>query len=438
MILLMIYKGKLMKKILSLLFIVSIICSVGGQDSFAQTQTINQNFEPAVNAAKAADDAKRIKQGWKILHAKANPYWDKLRRRQGNTIEKLKEHEERTSWINKHVDLEITGLVYHNSGFGISVTRSIYPDRLKGWKVVDTVKVSMEILAQVGNQIGNIFLFQFFPYLSIHGVSSKKYVNVRHKQTYLEALYASPFEFKTMPVKAADISKVEIGELISTVTTGGLNVRAGGSIFDIIGHSLEQDVSIGPTAKIHIYKHFKMTMAKESENIVLIMLEENNDRGFGTGFRFGISFEDVIDVPITIGINRSSGYSPLRLNYKTKREKIKSLVFRINIATEKGRKAYEQAWMSDLTLLDDFSFKKTFVHDPDSNVGEELANAEMEPVIKELVRQSDVYTEEFNVGLDLIFYRFGYRNVTKDGKHTTKLASGEIYKYYQVIIKSLP
>lgn len=327
----------------------------------------------------------------------------------------LEEWQQKSSWINEQVRLGVVGIVYEKGMFGTTVSRNIVPDKGSGWLVVDTVQVNGGPLLQLGNLAGNIFLQEMLPYVQGGANFERSYTNVRKRNSYKEALMANPFKFRSIPVNAAAVESFETGEIVSTITTGGVFVRAGASVFDLMGVSFADNiVGIGPKVKIHLNKSFKLTLAKENGSEILVMLEDVVDSGIGFGIAAGLMINDVIDAPVTIGINQDNGYSPIRVNWKAKREKLKSIIYKLDLSTAEGVEAYTALMARDLTVLDDLDARGR------------------KGVKKELVRNGVRDTSEFNMGLDLIFYRSGYRSIYQEAKFNSTIAGGKKFRYLEI------
>lgn len=346
-----------------------------------------------------------------IQFGRVNAGLAELDKATGEKWSQLEDYQKRESWLTEQVRLGVVGTVYESGMFGGTVSRNVVPDKTSGWLVVDKIQIGAGPLLQVGQLAGNIFFQEYFPYVQVGAEFSRTYVNVRHRDTYRQALLASPFRFKKIPATTRAFTSFEQGELVSTVTAGGIYVRAGASIFDLLGVAFDGGYGIGPRAKVHVNKQFKMTLAKSAPGEILVMVENTNEIGFGVGLATGFTFENLIDVPIAIGINQASGYSPLRVNYKVATQKLRSIVYKINIRTNEGARAYARLMNRDLTAIDD------------------LADTKSGSVVKELVRDGIVNTQEFNAGLDLILYRSGFRNIFTQARYNSRLQGGKNYRY---------
>lgn len=348
-------------------------------------------------------------------YGKVNAGLSELDQATGAKWSQLEDWQKKESWINEQVRLGVVGTIYESGMIGGTVSRNVVPDKDNGFLVVDKITVSAGPLLTIGNLAGNLFFQEVFPYVQAGVDFGRTYINVRSKPTYKDALLANPFTFKTIPASIQGFSRFEKGEIVSTVTYGGVFVRAGASIFDLMGMAVTWGAGIGPRAKIHVNKQFKMTFAKHNDNEVLVLVEDALETGLGLGITTGISIDDLIDAPVSIGINSQDGYSPIRVNYKIKNEKLRSIIYRIDIRSKQGAKAYEALMDRDFSLLDDFAELKTG-----------------KGVTRELIRDGVRDTSEFNAGLDLVFYRSGFRDIDVEANFRSTYANGKKFKYKEL------
>lgn len=348
-------------------------------------------------------------------YGKVNAGLAELDQATGAKWSQLEEWQKKESWINEQVRLGVVGTVYESGMIGGTVSRNVVPDKENGYLVVDKITVSAGPLLTIGNLAGNLFFQEVFPYVQAGVDFGRSYVNVRQKPTYKDALLANPFTFKTIPATIQGFSAFETGELVSTVTYGGVFVRAGASIFDLMGMVVTWGAGIGPRAKVHVNKQFKMTFAKHNDHEILVLVEDALETGLGLGITTGISIDDLIAAPVAIGINSQDGYSPIRVNYKIKNERLRSIIYRIDVRSKRGAQAYEALMDRDFSLLDDFAGLKT-------GAG----------VTRELIRDGVRDTSEFNAGLDLIFYRSGFRDIDIEANFRSTYANGKKFRYKEL------
>lgn len=349
-----------------------------------------------------------------VQYGKINEGLTELDRATAKKWERLEEWQRKESWINEQVRLGAVGVVYEHAMFGGVVSRNVVPDKNMGWLVVDRIQLNGGPLLQIGNLAGNLFFQAAFPYVQVGATLNKSYVNVRSRTTYKDALLANPFEFKKIPADSTGFSQLEKGEIVSTMTSGGLYVHVGASIFDLMGIVVTGGVGVGPRAKVHVNKEFKLTLSKNSESEILAMFEDSLETGLGLGITTGVSIDNLLDIPVAIGINQADGYSPIRLNYKYKTEKLKSVIYRINIKSSAGAKAYQALMNRDLTVLD------------------EMVRQKNSSVVRELIRNGTRDTTELNAGLDLIFYRAGFREISTEGLFKSTYGDGKTFRYKEL------
>ncbi|MEK6626511.1 MAG: hypothetical protein AABY86_16205, partial [Bdellovibrionota bacterium] len=80
--------------------------------------------------------------------------WEKYLAWQGNE-----------EWVKEQDRLKISGVIYQKGMLGPIVTRSIAPDKDKGWLVVDTVDIGQDIVLQGAVLAGNLLLHYWVPYI---------------------------------------------------------------------------------------------------------------------------------------------------------------------------------------------------------------------------------------------------------------------------------
>lgn len=344
------------------------------------------------------------------LQDRAAPRWEELYENQ-NTPE----------WVKEQDELGLAGIVYSKGFLNPRVSRRIMPDQQEGWLAVDTVSLGPSLIQQLTTLTANV-LFNHYVMPGIQGgaINEQSFVNIRHFPTYKDALLAEPFSFENVPLSKDEFSKMQEGEVFSTVTTGGVFIRAGGSLLDLLGISLPVYINIGPRAKLTVKQSLKISISKAEEDYVYLSVERAKDIGKGFGIGFGMFFDDIIDIPIAIGINSMSGYSPLVFNIKTNDKKLKSLVFKIDMRTANGQKAY-RAFLSK-----DFSELEMLASDEND-----------ESVTLEMIKEGEIHTRELNAAIDLIIWRAGYRNIFQEGRFTTMVRGSKRFDYVEISKQSI-
>jgi hypothetical protein len=344
------------------------------------------------------------------LQDRAAPRWEELYENQ-NTPE----------WVKEQDELGLAGIVYSKGFLNPRVSRRIMPDQQEGWLAVDTVSLGPSLIQQLTTLTANVLFNHYvMPGLQAGAINEQSFVNVRHYSTYKDALLAEPFSFENVPISKDEFSKMQEGEVFSTVTTGGVFIRAGGSLLDLLGISLPVYINIGPRAKLTVKQSLKISISKAEEDYVYLSVERAKDIGKGFGIGFGMFFDDIIDIPIAIGINSMSGYSPLVFNIKTNDKKLKSLVFKIDMRTAKGHKAYRAFLSKDFSELEMLA-----------------ADENDESVTLEMIKEGEIHTRELNAAIDLIIWRAGYRNIFQEGRFTTMVRGSKRFDYVEISKQSI-
>ena len=338
------------------------------------------------------------------IQHKVAPKWESLKRKQ-----------ESPEWIKQQLDLQMAGQLYQKGWIGSTVSRQIVPDFKEGWLVVDTVTIDPKLMLKGAILAGNILLQQSFPYIQAGIVHQKSLINVRPVQTYKEALKAKPFNLKSIPLTAQEVrDNLEEGEVINTVVDGGFWVRAGGGIMNLIGLELPVHLNIGPKAKVTLKETMKVSISKEGEHHAVISLEKKHSLTNGIGFGIGFFMDDLIDIPVSVGIGSAGGWYPLMLNHKDTRTDLKASLFKIDLSTPEGEIAYNKFIQRDFTAIED------------------LLEADHPSVQREMVKEGHIHSVETNFAINLIFWRTGYRNLFVEAKYNTKLRNGNEFEYEEV------
>ena len=95
------------------------------------------------------------------------------------------------------------------------------------------------------------------------------------------------------------------------------------------------------------------------------------------------------------------------------------MIYRVDLKTEDGRRAYAAFMAKDFTAL------------------EELAANGTEAVHVDLVKTGDIVEDEINASLDLILWRAGFRNIFTEGLHTTQTRGSEKFVYKEISKQSV-
>ncbi|MBK25231.1 MAG: hypothetical protein CME70_14650 [Halobacteriovorax sp.] len=360
------------------------------------------------------------------LSSKADPKWDTY-----------KEWMASPEWVADQSEIGLAGTIYQKGWMGPRVSRQIVPDQNEGWLVVDAVTIGPSLLLQASNLAANILFHQVFPYAQGGVIKEKSFLNVRHRTTYEEALTTKPFSFTKVPLTTEGFKNIENGEVLTTVSTGGVFARIGGGILDLLGIEVPLGFNIGPRLKFEVKQSLKLNVSKIDKDNVLISVERAKDSASGFGIGFGIFFDDLLDIPVTLSVNTRNGWAPLVFNYKVQRRKTRSIVFKVNIATKEGREAYHRFIKRDFTMLEEMANQvrpKELVYDENGDVfGEELIESGTEkPVQLEMIKEGQIYRSEFNAAINLILFRAGLRNILVDAKYNTIMGNGKRFEYEEV------
>ncbi|PIP93886.1 MAG: hypothetical protein COW00_04825 [Bdellovibrio sp. CG12_big_fil_rev_8_21_14_0_65_39_13] len=337
------------------------------------------------------------------IQDKAAPKW-----------ENLVEWQQDPEWLNEQTYLQVAGTIYSKGWLNPRVSRQIVPDMEKGWLAVDTVNIGPSLLMEGATLAANLLFQYYFPYVQAGPIKDKNFVNVRSYKSYRDALLAEPFSLEKLPVSSELVNNLNEGEQVTTLTTTGMYVRFGGGILDLLGMELPAHFNFGPKTKIQVQQNLKITVSKEKEDVALVAIEKAKDVITGFGLGFGIYFSDVIDVPVAISMGSDGGFSPITLNYKTTTSIFKTLVYRFDLKSENGKKAYDAMMTGDFTVIED------------------LLAAKAEGVEIEMVKEGDQFKREYNFSINLIIWRSGFRNIYIETHYNTKYKDGREFEYLEL------
>ena len=335
--------------------------------------------------------------------------WEKYLAWQGNE-----------EWVKEQDRLKISGVIYQKGMLGPLVTRSIAPDKDKGWLVVDTVDIGQDIVLQGAVLAGNLLLHYWVPYISAGPITHKNFVNIRHVAEYKEALLAPVFKFTKMPLTYDLFQQMNDGEIITTKTTGGFYVRAGLGILKLLGVETPLDFDIGPKAKLYVQRSLKFSVSREGENFAMVAVENASDVGGGIGISMGILFDDLADVPISIGINSRNGYNPIKFNIKANRNQYKSVIYKFDLSSANGLRAYLK-----------------LIHHRDFTLAEDLADMGQKGVTREMIKEGHENSLEVNGAVDLLLFRAGFRNIFLSSRYNTTTADGRKFEYAEIGVENI-
>ena len=340
------------------------------------------------------------------LDAKADRKWQKLEENQINP-----------SWIEDQMELGLYGPIYDKGWLNPRVSRKIVPDFEKGFLVVDRLILGESIMTQIAAVSSNLLLGYYFPYVQGGPIFDKIFTRITPVKTYKEAILLKTYNIQTFPFNYEEFQNLRLSEVHSTITTNGFFTRLSAGIFDMLGFEVPAPLNIGPKIKYHFKKSIKVSVTKESKTEIIIALEDIKEQMKGAGIGMGVYFEEMISLPISIGIDGQNGYSPLVLNHKRTTQDIKSLVYKIDLSSKQGLEAYRDFLRSDLTKIQDLS---------------EIENS---PVTLEIVKEGKIQTNESNFAVNLIIFRTGERNISVTGKFKTQLANNKDFNYQEITRK---
>ncbi len=349
------------------------------------------------------EDLSSLRDYLSQLDSKVSSEWDKYKNLQQNS-----------EWVKSSADLSLSGEIYNEGWFGPKTSRQIVPDLVNGWLVVDTITISQSLLVSAATLTANILVNQVFPYIQAGPIQEKTFVNVRRVETYEEALLTEPFNVLKLPISSDDFSSLEMEEQISTVNTGGMFIRAGGGIANLIGLELPAHINIGPKSKVTFKGSLKLTIVKGDNGHALISVEKISEMSNGLGFGFGLFFDDIIDIPVTIGVNSSNGYFPFLFNMKDSKSKTQSIVYDLDLNSKSGQEAYEAFLVRDFAKLEEISEEN-----PDS-------------VTMDLRKEGEIVSHETNAMINLIAWRSGFRNIFVEGHFNTTDRAGNRFEYFEL------
>ena len=343
-----------------------------------------------------------------------------LDKRISSKWEKYLDWQANEEWVKEQDRLKVSGVIYQKGMLGPVVTRSIAPDKDKGWLVIDTVDIGQDIVLQGAVLAGNLLLHYWVPYISAGPITHKNFVNIRHVAEYKEALLAPVFKFTKMPLTYELFRQLNDGEIITTKTTGGFYVRAGLGILKLLGVETPLDFDIGPKAKLYVQRSLKFSVSREGESFAMVAVENASDVGGGVGLSMGILFDDLADLPISIGINSRNGYNPIKFNIKANHNQYKSVIYKFDLADQNGLRAYLK-----------------LIHHRDFTLAEDLAERGEKSVTREMVKVGHENSLEVNGAVDLLLFRAGFRNIFLSSRYNTTTADGKKFEYAEIGVENI-
>lgn len=333
---------------------------------------------------------------------KAQSRWEKLELLQNDNV-----------WVEEQSKAHIYGPIFQKGWLNPKVARQIVPDKNEGLLLIDSITLGPKAITQAATLASNILLSVYFPYVQGGPIFEKTFTNTRKVKSFKEGLLARPFKLESIPLDAQDFSYLANDESISTVTTNGFFMRFSADVLSFLGVSKVIPLELGPKVKLHIKKTVRVSITKENDQFALISIENILGKGVGVGTGLGVYFEEMISLPVSIGINSANGYSPLLTNAKTSTQKIQSMIYKIDITDPEGIAAYQKFLLRDFTLIQD------------------LSKVEGSAVTREIEKIGKINTKEKNIGVDLLIWRRGKRNINMKGDYKTTMKNGDEFEYQE-------
>ncbi|MFG1501407.1 hypothetical protein ABMA70_14455 [Halobacteriovorax sp. XZX-3] len=323
----------------------------------------------------------------------------------------LKELQENEEWLEGQLKLQYFGTIYQKGWHGPKVQRNIYPAINGQFLVVDSVTLNAPVLEQMA-YIGANFLFKtLVPVLQGAPIEERKFSKVTTVDSYEQAITLNHMKVNELPMTRAKLNQLKDGEQVNTILMTGFASRMNLIWLEFLDVVIPVLDRFGPKAKFKVMKALDITIEKAAQDIALITIKNLNERSKGLGLGLSVFLDEVIDLPISIGINGSAGYSPIVFNYKNKESKINELVYKVDLSTKEGLDAYLSFLAQDFSKLQDL---------------EEKRNQSVDLYIQ---KEGDIKNSEFNWGLNLLLWKSGARYIKEDGKYTTTFNNGDAYHY---------
>jgi hypothetical protein len=325
--------------------------------------------------------------------------------------EKLVAWQNNTAWLNEMLNIRFIGTIFEGTWAGPNVKRNILPGKTGEWLVVDSVTIEAGLGVSLPMIVTNIFFLTELPYLQIGPIKEKHFVNVRSVPTYKAALLSPPFSFQRLPVTSKALEAFEVGEILSTINRNGFVVAAGANLLELFDAiDPEHSSQLSATTRFVVKNDFNINISRESDTDFLVLIEDLKGKELGLGFGLGNSLED-LGGPIALGVGSKGGFFPFKLNFKRDRGHRKALVYRFNISTNQGYEAFQALIQGDLTVAD-------------GSVEQDLSG-----VTRELVKEGQYDTKEFNFGVNFVLFRGGLRRISTHSQFVSTLSNGKSYGY---------
>jgi hypothetical protein len=357
---------------------------------------------------------------------------DRLQNSLDKRWQKLEALQADERWLDRHTSLGLPGPVYKEGWTNPRVQREIVhmarpntfdtayqsPTGPRLWWTLDQTTIGPSLLNQAATLAGNIlFHMHVFPFAQGGYNGEKQFVHGRMALDYADALMLPPSRLNKLPLTHESLGDMKIGEFYTTQSTTGFYLRAGGGILPLLGIELPLHLNIGPRVRLHTHSTFQVTLAKDSDDHVLVALERAQINGSGQSFGLGFFFEDFMRAPVVVGIDSPNGFSPLQAVIRQDKRTSGTIAYRINLADEYAEAAYQSFLRGDLTLLQD------------------LAKEEGSGVQELFVREGEEVIHSSHFSFNLLFWRMAWHNQTRRGTFQTTINSDQVYRYHEYEIQ---
>lgn len=330
--------------------------------------------------------------------------------------DKFEENQQDSNWIEDNTKYHFVGPIYQ-SGFGkIKVSRQIEKD-LKSveYYTIDSINIGQSILEQAGILTGNILLFEHLPFFQIGPHKEVLIFRATKHDNYRDAIIQKPFSASEFPYDANLFSKIEDNIEYAFISTKAITSRINLSMLGLLNIDLPGSFEFGPKAKLTLSFGKKTTIKKKDNGHAVLTFENTSNTYRGIGLGLGLYFDDLINLPVTIGINNQDGYSPFVFNSKSNKAKIKALSYDLDMNDTECQMAYDDFIAHDLTTLQDLV-------------------SDSHPCVKiEVLKDQKSKSKETNLGLDLIFFKVATRKIYTEIDSSVHFNSQEAHNYREFI-----
>ncbi|AYF44061.1 hypothetical protein BALOs_1051 [Halobacteriovorax sp. BALOs_7] len=327
----------------------------------------------------------------------------------------LEELQENSDWVDTQLKLQYFGTIYQKGWFGPKVQRQIMPSLDGKYIVVDSISVGVPILKQMAYLGTNFLIRSSLPFIQGTPTEERHFSKATAVDSYEEAIELKHMEVIDLPTSRERFNSLRVGQQVNTVLTSGFASRVNLLWLDFLNVVIPEVTTFAPKAKLKISKSLDVTIEKEQNDIAVITIKHLDDMSKGAGLGLSLIVDEIIDLPISIGINESQGYSPIVFNLKKSKQEINQLIYRLDLSTPEGLKAYLSFLDQDFSEIQDL---------------EESGNDSVELFMK---KEGQRNNSEFNWGLNFVLWKTGARYISENGKYETRFKDGENLKYEEII-----